>query len=273
MGEFHVVPKLMLPKTYAKSKHDVSKYTPSEKLDGIRAFYDHKKGKMFSRSGREINVPGNFTKHFPNKNLDGELYLGKGMNNFSKLTGLYNTKNTTPKDWKRVKYVVFDLPSSNKGYDDRMKDLKSLVNNSQGSKLRIVKIYKPLNSHEELQKKLKVIEKGGGEGLILVKTDSKYDGKRTSNSLKVKSFKDDEAELVGYNYKKTPSKSHLIKSFKMQMKNGKKFNLGGFKKSMEKNPPPIGSSITYTYFESTTNGLPRFPKFKGVRTDLLKEGE
>lgn len=34
-----------------------------------------------------------------------------------------------------------------------------------------------------------------------------------------------------------------------------------------KNPPPIGSIITYRYQELTDAGIPRFPTYVGVRVD------
>ena len=43
---------------------------------------------------------------------------------------------------------------------------------------------------------------------------------------------------------------------------GLRFRIGtGFKDKDRKNPPPIGTVITYKYFGKTNKGLPRFASF------------
>jgi DNA ligase-1 len=50
-------------------------YWMSEKLDGVRAFYD---GKQFlSRQGNRFHAPTWFTKGLPLEPLDGELWIGR----------------------------------------------------------------------------------------------------------------------------------------------------------------------------------------------------
>jgi DNA ligase-1 len=52
----------------------------------------------------------------------------------------------------------------------------------------------------------------------------------------------------------------------MQMPDGRRFTLGtGFSDEVRRRPPPIGSTITYTYRGLTKTGLPRFASFLRVR--------
>ena len=47
---------------------NVSGWLASEKLDGVRAYWDGR------RQGKKLNAPQCFTKNLPNFALDGELY-------------------------------------------------------------------------------------------------------------------------------------------------------------------------------------------------------
>ena len=56
---------------------DVALYLVSEKIDGVRAFWD---GLVLrTRSGNIINAPRWFTENFPQRALDGELWVGRGL--------------------------------------------------------------------------------------------------------------------------------------------------------------------------------------------------
>ena len=47
----------------------------SEKLDGVRAFWDGKD--FYSRNGNRFHAPAYFKEGLPNHALDGELWGGK----------------------------------------------------------------------------------------------------------------------------------------------------------------------------------------------------
>src|ERR1700749_4404405 len=51
---------------------------------------------------------------------------------------------------------------------------------------------------EHMQEMLSEVQQGGGEGLMLRQPESKYDGKRSSTLLKVKTFHDAEARVTGF---------------------------------------------------------------------------
>ena len=67
-------PDLLLAQDY-QDNIDVSQYWVSEKLDGVRAYWDGKQ--LISRGGNIIQAPAWFTADFPPRPLDGELWLAR----------------------------------------------------------------------------------------------------------------------------------------------------------------------------------------------------
>ena len=64
--------ELQKPKIYDKQKHEIKDWLMSEKLDGIRAYWDGKD--LYTKNGNKIYAPIWFLKDFPNFELDGELW-------------------------------------------------------------------------------------------------------------------------------------------------------------------------------------------------------
>ena len=74
----------------------------SEKLDGVRAYWDGKK--LLSRSGKEFATPTWFTKDFPPFAIDGELWSKRG--DFENISSITSVKK--PHDgWKDITYNIF----------------------------------------------------------------------------------------------------------------------------------------------------------------------
>jgi DNA ligase-1 len=61
----------MLAKEYDESVNPTG-WWMSEKLDGIRAYWDGKR--LFSRQGKQLPVPSTFALGMPDIPLDGELW-------------------------------------------------------------------------------------------------------------------------------------------------------------------------------------------------------
>src|SRR4051794_1520512 len=91
----------------------------SEKMDGIRAYWDGKR--LLSRHGNQLFVPLGFTKDFPSIPLDGELWMGRGT--FENLCSLMRSKNG---DWSRLRYHIFDSPSFGGSLDERIQMMKQI---------------------------------------------------------------------------------------------------------------------------------------------------
>ena len=99
-------PALMLAQVYAPGI-DVSGYWVSEKLDGVRAYWDGTR--LVSRGGHGIRAPAWFVASFPSEPLDGELWMGRGR--FEELSGTVRRLESDDDVWREVRYLVFDLPA------------------------------------------------------------------------------------------------------------------------------------------------------------------
>jgi NAD-dependent DNA ligase len=108
----------------------------------------------------------------------------------------------------------------------------------------------------------------GGEGLMLRQPQSLYEVGRSTTLYKVKTFLDAEARVVEH----LPGEGkHVgrLGALMVEMPNGTRFSVGtGFTDAERRSPPPIGALITYRYQELTDRGVPRFPTFVRVRSDL-----
>ena len=178
-----------LDKNTHKPKADVTGWWVSEKMDGIRAFWDGgisrgvpkiavpwanntDKDKRFvtapictglwSRYGHPICCPGWFLDRLPDFPLDGELYIGVRQ---WQDTSSYVSKLTPVDDeWEQVRYHVFDSPAYPSVFADGQ------INNPNFSKLidlaecmafvrRLIPHYMPrFPSFEQIQQRFDQLE-------------------------------------------------------------------------------------------------------------------
>jgi len=257
-------PPLQLANTY-HSEIQVQDYWVSEKLDGVRAYWN---GHQFiSKQGNIYQAPEWFTKDFPPFALDGELWLDRGK--FDALSGIVRKELPLDKEWQRITYQVFDLPEHQANFDERLAYLKNYFLKEQAPVwLKLIPQYKVQNE-QELLLKLKGIEALRGEGLMLHKGSSFYHDGRDDDLLKLKTYQDAEAQVIGH----LPGKGKysealgalLVTALNHEAK-GKTFKIGtGFSDLERQNPPQIGATITYKYYGLTSKGLPRFASFMRIR--------
>ena len=128
---------VMLAQTYdpGKAAHKISDSYPwyaSEKMDGMRAFWDGgmtagkwckdvswantKKDRvprrstgLWSRQGKPINAPIWFLARLPAYPLDGELWAGRGR--FQQTMSTCRKLVPVDAEWRKITYMVFDMPS------------------------------------------------------------------------------------------------------------------------------------------------------------------
>src|SRR5262249_40213788 len=99
-------------------EQDLSGWWISEKLDGVRAYWD---GKQFLSRGYNIyDAPAWFTAGLPSHPLDGELWIARKK--FQEASDIARSQNQ-PERWKPMKYLVFDAPDAKGPFEDRMKFL------------------------------------------------------------------------------------------------------------------------------------------------------
>ena len=103
---------------------------------------------------------------------------------------------------------------------------------------------------------------------MLRQPGSRYIAGRSTTLLKVKSFLDAEARIVGH----LPGAGrHLgrLGALDCELPNGKRFSVGtGFSDAERGDPPAVGTVITFRYQELSDDGVPRFPSYVGVRDDV-----
>ncbi|MCK4841662.1 MAG: DNA ligase [Methylococcales bacterium] len=256
-------PALTLAKTY-EGNVDISQYWVSEKLDGVRAYWNGKQ--LISRQGNIYSAPVWFAQYFPKQALDGELWLARGQ--FQDLISIVRKKHAIDEEWKKVRYFVFDLPHSEQTFSLRLKALQTLVKQSKSPYLHLLKQYR-LADKTALMQTLNQIVDAGGEGLMLHHADALYHVGRNADLLKVKPYYDAEATVISHIEGKGKF-TGLLGSLLVEMPNGKRFKIGsGFDLQQRQNPPAIGSVVTYRYHGKTRKGIPRFASFLRVRKNIL----
>ncbi|MGO2508210.1 MAG: DNA ligase [Vibrio hibernica] len=242
---------------------DIEQYWYSEKLDGIRAFWNGEQ--LFTRTGKPIIAPEWFTQGLPKEKLDGELWAGRG--HFSQVQRTVLDQKPDEDDWKNIQYMAFDLVESGT-YDQRYQHLQRIVSRSNNQYLALVD-QSPIDSTAFLYQNLQSVETKMGEGIMLRKIKSHYQGGRTDDLLKLKSFQDDEATVIGYK----PGKGknlNMTGSLYVEWKDGKRFYIGsGLTNELRNTPPVLGEKITFRFNGYTRSGLPRFARFIHVRSDSL----
>lgn len=133
---------LQLAEHFDAKKHFIAGWYYSEKLDGMRAFWDggitrglysdeipfanttkdHIRLRrpqatgLWSRLGKPIQAPMWFLDQLPQYPLDGELHCGRG--NFQQTMSTVRKLDPLDFEWEHVTYKVFDLPD----YSDVFRD-------------------------------------------------------------------------------------------------------------------------------------------------------
>lgn len=245
-----------------ETDHDPTGWLMSEKLDGIRAYWD---GETFtSRLGNKFYAPAWFTADLPADTLDGELWVGRKM--FQKTTSIVRS-GAQSDEWNQVTYVVFDAPEAKGGFEARLEHIEKVMNCAEAPHARSLEQV-VCAGMDHLRSELERVEALGGEGLMLRQPGSKYIPGRSTTLLKVKTFHDAEATVVGHDAGKGKHTGRLG-ALSCQLPDGVRFNVGtGFSDAEREVPPAIGAVITFRYQELSNDGVPRFPSYVGERVDV-----
>ena len=252
-------PNLLLANIYS-SDIQLQNYWTSEKLDGVRAYWNGKN--LVSRQGNVFQTPEWFTSVLPKVALDGELWLRRGE--FEQISGLVRRYSPNDSDWREVKFIIFDLPNHVGTFDKRLNRLKAIVTEINAPHVQLVEQFK-IASHKVLMKKLDDVVEQGAEGLMLHLASSLYKSGRSDDLLKLKKHFDAEAVVIAH----LPGKGKyqgMLGSMLVETADKIRFKIGtGFSDEERKNPPAIGAIITYKYFGLTKKDVPRFASFMRVR--------
>ncbi|OAM29060.1 DNA ligase [Eikenella longinqua] len=243
-------PNLILAKEY--SGQNIAGWAMSEKLDGVRAYWDGQK--LISRQGHPFSPPAGFTRDFPPFPLDGELYSRHGA--FEQISA---TVRRSGSDWSGIKLHVFDAPQAPGNLYQRLELVRRHLAAHPRANIALIP-QTPARNIEHARQFLRQIENQGGEGVMLRNPDTPYQGGRSSNLLKLKSAHDAECTVTAHHEGKGRN-TGLLGAVSCRNELGE-FRIGsGFKDADRRNPPPIGSRITYKYRGFTAKGTPRFATY------------
>jgi DNA ligase-1 len=255
-------PPLMHSNVYESNLYTTSLYLVSEKLDGVRAYWNGEQ--LLTRQGYEIKAPDWYVESFPAVPLDGELWIGRGR--FDELSGIVRTQQPSNQAWQNIRYVVFDLPAANQAFDERAKALQAMVEQADIPWLSMVE-QRSFEDEASLNLYFDQVVASGGEGLMLHRRNAIYSAARVNSLLKYKPNFDDEAIVIAHIEGKGKY-TGMMGSVLVEMADGRRFKIGsGFSDQNRENPPPLGATLTFEYSGLTSTGLPRFARFKRIRSE------
>ncbi len=261
-GAESAAPALSLANVYHEDI-DLGEYWVSEKLDGVRAYWDGVA--FYSRRGNRYRAPAWFLEGLPGEPLDGELWMGRGT--FDELSGVVRRAAPDDEAWRAIRYMVFDLPAHAGTFDERLARLKAVIDGLETPHVQLVRQFR-VADEAELMAALNTVVGQGGEGLMLRRGGSAYRPGRSDDLLKLKMYDDAEAVVVAH----LPGKGKyegMMGSLLVELPDGRRFKLGsGFTDEDRRVPPAPGTTVTFRFNGKTTNGIPRFASFLRVRREI-----
>lgn len=260
-GQVAAPPPLLLAQSLT-AEVDLTRYLISEKLDGVRAHWDGRTLRF--RSGRGVPAPGWFLARLPEQALDGELWAGRGQ--FEKVSGWVRREVPLDDEWRQVRFMVFELPGHPGDFTARARAIEVLVARVAWPQLQAVRQF-ALPDRAALQRELDRVVSEGGEGLMLHRADAPYLTGRSDALLKLKPVDDAEAVVIAHQPGRGRHQGRLG-ALVVRRADGQVFRIGtGFTDAVRESPPPVGSTVTYTFHGLTRKGLPRFPSYWRLRVD------
>jgi DNA ligase-1 len=158
---------------------DVTGWVVTEKLDGVRAYWDGEQ--LWTRSGHVIKAPASFRGALPaGIQLDGELWAGRGC--LAEAVSAANFGHFTPS----VSYRVFDMPNTAGTWLQRIKAAQFACFGCPVA--QPVELLCALNRLTDLLPIYEAVTEHRGEGLVLrhPTAEGYQRGARTYNIIKIK---------------------------------------------------------------------------------------
>lgn len=245
---------------------DPAGFLVSEKLDGVRAWWDGQRLRF--RSGLPVLAPRWFTERLPGLPLDGELWLGRGT--FDVLSGIVRRSAAVDAAWLDVRYLVFDLRDDDGRFgpfERRIELLRRAVAEAAHAPLQVVSQRAGLD-RVALRQWLAEVVRAGGEGLVLHHAGSPWRAGRSDALLKLKPLHDAEAVVVAH---VAGQGRHLgrLGALHVRTADGVEFLLGtGLSDRQREQPPAVGATVVFTHRGLTAGGVPRFASFLRVRDPM-----
>ena len=240
--------------------------------------WDGEKVITVSRGGKHYNVA---TRHLteelieyfklnPTVILDGELYR-HGMY-LQEISGIARLETWEPR-CEKLQYWIYDIADDKMIFTERLEHLLELQDYVQDEELNDIFVLEHVKteSWDQIQKLHDKWVSEGFEGLVARKPDKAYGfGKRGSDMIKVKMYKDSEFLIVDYQDGLREEDFCFI----CETSDGKPFAakpIGSRElksEYLENIDDIIGKMGVVKYFEISKEGIPLQPVFQAVRYDL-----
>jgi len=251
------------------------------KLDGVRCLiqYDNSTVTAYSRTGKEWKNIYHILRHlvpffqkYPDVILDGELYNHAFKDDFESIISMVRKQKPTMQDRLKsadnVQFHCYDIVDETKSFEQRNNFITQAVPRNH-----CIKHVETTQCFTEGDAKIFHADnlELGYEGSIL-RSNNKYQCKRSHALRKFKDFSDAEATIIGYLDGKGKRTGTLGK-FIMQDDNGvefgcppgKGYNYKQLATILDNIGDYIGQRATFTFFERTKAGSYRHPLFKCIR--------
>ncbi len=241
------------------------------KLDGLRALAHIKDGKVVlqSRGNKFYTLPhiqnqlASILK--PGVVLDGELYT-HGIS----LQTINSYVRGQKAECSVIEYHVYDVVS-NKPFSGRLNDLNELATCEGAPSVKVVETVK-LDSEEETVAYQAQCVQDGYEGAMIRTAAGLYRyGYRSPDLLKMKTFQDNEFEIVGWQVGKGRFAS--VPTFKCVTKTGQTFDVtprGTEEERLEmlkEADQSVGKLLTVKYFMLSPDLVPLYPVGLNIRDE------
>ena len=270
----------MLAHSFAKRAHNITyPAIVQRKFDGVRCLAKLNSDgtvTLMSRKGKEfphldhLRSEINLNNPDPNLVIDGELY--SDTLTFQELVGL--VRRVTLKEGNQgqmleVSLRVYDCINLNEEQDftERYETITSIT---AGAKyLSLVENVTVNNESEIHAAQARFVEEGYEGAMVRNLTGAYRIGKRSADLQKVKTFLDDEFEIVGFTQGTGGETGCVI--WICKTKDGKEFNVRprGTREERQEyfrnGNNYIGKMLTVRYQELTDDGIPRFPVGISIR--------
>lgn len=272
---------ITLAHTFREGKDDVTGFWIQPKFDGVHGVFDGEK--LTSRTGKEFHPPswwvedlarlqeeighplnGELVCHMQiSQWFDGDFGHWCTIDSFNDVVSTVRRKEADER-WDEIVLAVFDyVTDDDTPYRERYEKLLRCVEGSRSPSFLV-----PVVGAVEAPMRedwLAEAQARGWEGVMLRNPDAPYERRRTRNLLKVKPFVDEEFTVVDVRAG-TGKHEGRMGALVCEGRDGETFKVGtGFTDAEREDLDWIGKTITVEYFELTPRGVPRHPRFKGIR--------
>lgn len=240
---------------------DLAGWWVSEKFDGMRGHWDGRA--LWTRSGRPIHAPAWFTAGWPAQAMDGELWAGRGR--FETTVSTVRRQQPQEAPWREIRFMVFDLPDHGGPFSQRHAALGRVLGGLGVPWLAAV-VQEGVASEQALRQRLAKVVAQGGEGLMLHHGQARYENGRSAGLRKLKPEEDAEAQVLAH-VSGSGRLAGQVGALLVEMPadalfGARRFRLGaGLSEQDRRQPPPVGSWVSFRYQGLTAAGLPRFASY------------